>query len=468
MQQSIFKVDFPSDYNLRIKAFNLKVKPVISSVGNTTSYKWEVNNLVAIEPEYLQPPVNEFLPSVLIAPSKFSFGKTTGDLSTWDGYGKFQLDLNKGRYELTESVKQDVHKLTDHLKLVEEKVNVLYDYLQKNTRYISIQLGIGGWQPLPAKFVSEKKYGDCKALSNFMVSILKEAGVKANYVIIKSGRYQKGIHEDFPSPFYFDHVISCVPNGKDTIWLECTSQTESAGYCSYFTGNRKALMITDDGAKVVTTPHYTVKDNHSIVNITAIIHDEGNMTADIHTHLTALQQDDASNIFNFKTQKQKEEYWNSVLDLPTYKASNISYTEKKGRIPQIEEQVTINAENFALITGKRLFMYPNFYTKQRKLTPNTSRKFDIDFKEGFTQIDSILIRIPKGYKPESLPKDVSINNKYGSYSIKYMVKDTTIQLIRTKIQEENRFPAVEYEAICKYFEQMNKADNAKMVFVKEE
>jgi len=172
--------------------------------------------------------------------------------------------------------------------------------------------------------------------------------------------------------------------------------------------------------------------------------------------------------FLILTQKQKEEYWNSVLDLPTYKASNISYTEKKGRIPQIEEQVTINAENFALITGKRLFMYPNFYTKQRKLTPNTSRKFDIDFKEGFTQIDSILIRIPKGYKPESLPKDVSINNKYGSYSIKYMVKDTTIQLIRTKIQEENRFPAVEYEAICKYFEQMNKADNAKMVFVKEE
>ena len=71
---------------------------------------------------------------------------------------------------LPEDIKKKVHELTDHLKDPREKINVLYDFLQKNTHYISIQLGIGGWQPFPADYVAAKRYGDCKALSNYMIA----------------------------------------------------------------------------------------------------------------------------------------------------------------------------------------------------------------------------------------------------------------------------------------------------------
>ena len=67
------------------------------------------------------------------------------------------------------------------------KVAVLYNYLQQNTHYVGIQLGIGGWQTYDAAYVATKKYGDCKALSNFMISLLKEAGIKGHAVVIKGG-----------------------------------------------------------------------------------------------------------------------------------------------------------------------------------------------------------------------------------------------------------------------------------------
>lgn len=188
LQESKFIVETPSDYNLRYKQFNYPNKPMTINNSSSITYTWEVKNQPAFESELWQPPLEELTTKVLIAPTQFSIGGYTGDMSTWDGLGKFQLALNKGRTELPDNVKQEVHKLTDRLTSKEEKVKVLYNYLQQNTRYISIQLGIGGWQPLDAKFVSNKKFGDCKALSNYMVSLLKEAGINANYVIVKSGQ----------------------------------------------------------------------------------------------------------------------------------------------------------------------------------------------------------------------------------------------------------------------------------------
>ena len=66
--------------------------------------------------------------------------------------------------------------------------------MQNNTRYISIQLGIGGWRPFEAAYVASKGYGDCKALSNYMYSLLKEAGILSYYTLVKAGAGEEDIN----------------------------------------------------------------------------------------------------------------------------------------------------------------------------------------------------------------------------------------------------------------------------------
>ena len=48
-----------------------------------------------------------------------------------------------------------------------EKAKIVYKYMQEKTRYISVQVGIGGFKPMLAKDVDRLGYGDCKALSNY-------------------------------------------------------------------------------------------------------------------------------------------------------------------------------------------------------------------------------------------------------------------------------------------------------------
>src|SRR5690606_4540730 len=103
--------------------------------------------------------------------------------------------------------------------------------------------------------VEKTGYGDCKALSNYMVALLGSVGIKGYYSLIMAGENFTPLQTDFPSS-QFNHVVVAVPNGSDTLWLECTSQTQPFGYLGSFTDDRYALMILDDGATLVKTGSY--------------------------------------------------------------------------------------------------------------------------------------------------------------------------------------------------------------------
>ena len=465
VQKSIFYIEMPLNYELRYKLLNGAKEPVITSNNKTKTMLWEAGNFNALEYEPYQPSIKSFTAAVLIGPTDFEYGGYTGNLSSWNNYGKFYNTLNKGRDALPDETRRQVHLLTDGITDKEQKIKILYGFLQQNTHYISIQLGIGGLQTLEAGFVAEKKYGDCKALSNYMVSLLKEAGIKANCAIIYGGHGNREFYEDFPKD-YFNHVVAIIPGDKDSIWLECTSQSESPGYAGSFTGNRKALLITDDGGQLVNTPCYYAADNLQSRKIVAGIDENGNLTADVNTHFTGLQQELQHELLNGANADQRKKYLNSKLNLPTYKVDKIEYRETKGRIPAMDEHLAITAENYATITGKRLFIVPNLFNKASRVSADDKRSFPIEIKDAYRDIDSISIMIPAGYATESIPNDININNKFGRYSISYKIKNNLIELARIREQDKATFPANDYNELANYFDAIYKADRAKIVLLK--
>ena len=467
VQHSRFSIEMPADYHLRYKLLHGANEPLINTTDKVRTLQWTAENMLAIVHEPFQPSVKSLMPGVLVGPTDFEYGGYSGNLSTWNNYGKFYAELNKGRDILPDEIKKQVHALTDALTDKSKKINVLYQFMQQNTHYISIQLGIGGLQTFEASYVAEKKYGDCKALSNYMVSLLKEAGIKANTVIIYGGKSNREFYADFPK-HYFNHVVACVPGDNDTTWLECTSQSESAGYSGSFTGNRQALMVTENGGLLVNTPSYGISDNLQRRLVSANIDESGNLYALVSTHFTGIQQELQHDLLNEANAEQRQKYLNSKLNLPTYKVDKIEYRETKGKIPAMDEYMTINAENYAIITGKRLFIIPNLFNKTNKLPPEDKRKFPVEFRESYRDIDSISIRIPPGYTIESMPKDVDLNDAFGKYQINYKMNGDSIQLVRIMEQKSFIFPASEYQHIISHFDTIYKADRAKLVFVKKE
>jgi len=468
VQYSKLVVEVPAGFKFRYKQFNLNKEPQITPSKGNTIYTWDVQNLTTKTQELWQPSWREIMPSVLLAPSAFGVGNYSGNMDTWKSYGDFVNTLRKNKDVLPDALKQKVHTLTDNIKTPREKVNVLYNYLQQNSRYVSVQLGVGGWQPFDANYVATNKYGDCKALSNYMIALLNEAGIKANYVLIDAGSGYREVYNDFPMT-QFNHATVCVPLDKDSIWLECTSQTQAPGYAGTFTGNRSALLVNETGGHIVSTPGYTSKENQVIRNIHASIDVTGNLSADVNTIYTGCATDDLHGDIEHLSKKDFNDQLKQQFDIPTYDVTGYSYTETASIIPSINETFKLTATNYSSVTGKRVFLKPNVITYYSgKFDTSETRKYDIVLTDAFKHIDSVQIDIPSGYSVESLPKDVVLNTPYGIYSIRFRFDNNIIYCVRYLEQNASRFHSTDYSKLATFMNNIYKADRSKIVFIKKD
>jgi hypothetical protein len=345
-------------------------------------------------------------------------------------------------------------------------VRTLYKFLQKNTRYISIQLGIGGYQPFDAKFVATKAYGDCKALTNYMYSLLKEAGIPSHYALVRSGRGATYLNTEFPSS-QFNHVILCVPLGGDTTWLECTSQSLPAGYLGDHTNDRPALLVSEQGGKMVMTKRYPAEANGQRRRIEAQLSGDGSMHMRVSTHYTGLQMDGVHSLVNNLGRDMLKDYLQSVMELATYDVTTFNYSEDADPEPAVREELDIAVAGYANVSGKRIFLVPNIMNRLGfRLPEDTGRKYDLVLPMGYLDIDSISIAVPGDYQPEMLPAEIKMQTEFGEFQSQVKYEKGRVSYYRRLLYHGGRIPAARYGAFVEFLEKIRKADRSKLVLVK--
>jgi hypothetical protein len=468
VEKSSLSVVCPPGYNFRYRAFNYDKGPSVTSEKNNKISSWNVSSIPAILRENYSPLWHELTPGVILGPTDFEVDDYKGNMVNWQDFGKFVHSLKAGKDVLPEHIKLKVRQLVAGKTNVKEQIAAVYEYLQKNTRYISIQLGIGGWQPFDANFVAAKAYGDCKALTNYMYSMLKEVGINSYYTLIRAGVNGGYITSDFPSQ-QFNHVILCVPVEKDTVWLECTSQTMPSGYLGDWTCDRFALLVDENGGRLIRTPKYGLNDNLQHRSVNAVLASDGTLTLDAATRYGGLEQDDLHGLIHGLSKDKVKKYLQEQLDFATYEINQFEYTENRDALPAIDEKLEITVSNYATVTGKRIFIVPNMMTRSyRKLTHDDDRKFDVVLNREFKKVDSVKIVLPAGFETESMPQDINIVGKFGKYSSAVELKGNILHYQRTIEQFSGRFPPADFNELVKFYEAIYKADRNRVVLVKKE
>ncbi|RZL40436.1 MAG: hypothetical protein EOO93_31130, partial [Pedobacter sp.] len=222
-------------------------------------------------------------------------------------------------------------------KTDKEKMQILYQHLQQNTRYVSVQLGIGGFKPILAEKVAQVNYGDCKALSNYMKALLKEAGINSNLVVIGNGRPE--LNKSYSSIGQANHMILVVPNSKDTTFLECTSQNYPMGYIGYDNADRNVLMVIENGGQLIRTPKYRSLDNYQVRKTRIQLAEDGIATINVKsTYGSAQYEDNLSNLLSEPTELRKVAL--QSIDFPDTELQQIKFEQTDKKLPIINEEIT--------------------------------------------------------------------------------------------------------------------------------
>jgi len=259
VQKAEYKLSAPANFTFDYRTSNIDIEPEVYTEKDMMTYIWEVSNLKAIEYQSYAPAPAKVLPELRISPGQFEWDGYAFSMTDWDSYGELMSTLFSGKDVLTPELQAEIQALTKDAKDDAEKIEILYNYLKKNTRYVSVQLGIGGWQPFDAKYVFENKYGDCKALSNFMKAMLKEVNITSYPAVTYRGNLNYEVTEDFTTDA-FNHVILNVPS--ENIWLECTSNNYPVNYLGPDNEDRNVYLIKEKGGALARTPKLPVEANY--------------------------------------------------------------------------------------------------------------------------------------------------------------------------------------------------------------
>ncbi|MFP5286619.1 MAG: DUF3857 domain-containing transglutaminase family protein [Thermoanaerobaculia bacterium] len=203
-----------------------------------------------------------------LAPASAFWGATLryawGDTADWEKVGSWYERLTAEVPRGTEPVRAKARELTAGLSTRREKLEALLDFTRRQVRYVSVQVGIGGYRPHTPREVLERRWGDCKDKAFLLIDLLREAGIEAWPVLIRLGEEDR-VDREFPSPYQFNHVIVAVsaeglglteadPVASGYLFIDPTQTLGALSWLSPSTQDQEALVIRGGRGELVRTP----------------------------------------------------------------------------------------------------------------------------------------------------------------------------------------------------------------------
>ena len=433
-------------------------------------WQWVVNDVKAIKPENGMPPwegvAGQMIVS-LIPPG----GAGNKGFESWADMGRWQDGLARGRRNVSPEIKQKVADLTKSDTTQLAKMRSLARSVQKDVRYVAIQLGIGGWQPHPATDVFTHKYGDCKDKATLLSAMLQEIGVESFYVSINTAR--NAVTPDTPAIRWFNHVILAVrlPNGMNDpslravldhpklgrlLFFDPTDEWTPLGYLSGGLQANYGLLITGDGGELLKLPQLPAELNGVVRTAKLTLSPTGTLSGDfVEQRNGDYGTQQRASLKSVSKDADRIKFLESLIShsLPTFQITKASLVNLNQTDQPFGYQYSLVAQNYAKMAGNLLLVRPRVVgiNTSDMLETKELRKYPVEFDSPWKNSDTIEIAIPAGYEVDDLPPPINADYSFASYHSKTEASGNTLKYTRTFEVKELSVPVNKIEDLKKLY-----------------
>jgi Domain of Unknown Function with PDB structure (DUF3857)/Transglutaminase-like superfamily len=468
VRESRYSLQMPAGWEYKASFLNYpEVKPTQSGNGQ---WQWSVSDIKGVRKEDDMPPLRGLLGQMIV-----SFyppgGPTLNGFANWEQMGRWYQGLTNGRFDSSPEIKQKVNTLTSSDPSQLAKMRALAQFVQRDIRYVAIELGIGGWQPHPATEVFAHRYGDCKDKATLMATMLREIGIDSYHVSINTER--GSVTPDTPANLGFDHVILAIkiPSGISETSLVAVADHPKLGRLLFFDptadlipfgqigGYLQAnygLLVTPSGGELILLPKQPSAMN-SIQRVAKLSLDTtGKLQGDVQETRVG---DRAWMVRGTLRGITKDvDRIKPIENLLSSSLSNFRIT--KATVVNFQQtdlpfgfNYTFEADNYAKAAGDLLLMRPRVLGSKSSgiLETKEPRKFPIEFDGPVRDVDQFEITLPPGFEIEELPPPVDAEFGFASYHSKTETTGNVVKYTRIFEVKELSVPVSKAEELKKFY-----------------
>jgi hypothetical protein len=444
-----------------------EVKP--TSVGNN-QWQWVVSDMKAIQPENSMPSWKGVAGQMVVSLFPTGGGANKG-FADWNEMGRWENGLAIGRREASPEMKQKVAMLTASSPTPLEKIHALAQFVQRDIRYVAIQLGIGGWQPHPAPEIFVHRYGDCKDKATLMSTMLKEIGVESYYFSVNTTR--GAVTPVTPAIRWFNHEILAVrlpgdvkdsslvavlehPKLGRLLIFDPTDEWTPFGQLRGELQSNYGLLVTQDGGELLKLPQ--LPTSRSGVQRTAKLKlsPNGTLSGDfVETRLGDAGLWQRMTLKSVTKEADKIKPIETIVShsLSTFQITKASVSNLNLTDQPFGYQYSLVAENYAKNAGNLLLVRPRVLGSKSSdlLETKEPRKYAVEFDGPSRDTDTFEIALPAGYEVDDLPPPVDADYGFASYHSKTEVNGNTLKYTRTFEVKELSVPLGKVEELKKLY-----------------
>lgn len=445
--------------------------PEIKPTESGSQLAWTVSDITAIRRETDMPPVDGVSGQMVV-----SFfpqgGASTRGFTNWQEMGNWYRTLTSDRRNASPEIKRQVATLTASASTQLDKIRALAQFVQRDIRYVAIELGIGGYQPHPAADIFNHRYGDCKDKATLLSSMLSEIGVDSYYVVINSER--GAVSPQVPANREaFDHAILAIKLPPNTaggsvvatvqhprlgtlLFFDPTNELTPLGEIGGYLQSNYGLLVTPEGGELVELPRQPSTTN-SIQRIGKLTLDPmGTLSGEVSE--TRVGDRARTQRSQLRTVTKDTDRIRAIEDLLAGSLSTFHITQASvSNLNQTDLpfgfHYKFEAQNYAKNAGGLLLVRPRVLGVKSSgiLETKEPRKFAIEFPGPSRDTDTFEIAIPTGYVVDDVPPPVDADYSFASYHSKTEVKGNLITYTRTFEVKELSVPVARADELKKFY-----------------
>jgi tetratricopeptide (TPR) repeat protein/transglutaminase-like putative cysteine protease len=415
----------------------------VEEKGNSRIWRFTADNVPPLDPEPMMPPLAEALGHVHVSTYK-----------SWDDMGRWYWGLVRDQFVADDEVRRRVAEITKGLTDDKAKVRAIYDFVVQKTRYVALEFGIHGFKPYRCAQIFARGFGDCKDKATLIVTMLKEAGIPATIVILRTG-HRGDFETDVASLAPFDHAIAYVPSMD--LYLDGTAEFTGSTELPAMDRGALGLQINEGKPKLVHLPEPSATETLASKHTEATVAADGSAQIDWRVDVAGSSASAWRQRYHAKaTQKQRVQE-DLAGEVPGLEVLNVGSND----LDDIEQKVQIKAkakapsyarrdgDSWTVPVGAREHMV-------RTWTPLSGRRRDMRLFTLSTQENETIVRLPQGAKVLGAPHAAEGKTAFGTFKVETETNGNVVRVKTSVAVTKPRILANEYGAFRAFCEQADR------------